>query len=250
MLTEEFTCAREGLTIRGTVFRPDESRGPAYILSHHFLADRGAVRQYAVRLAENGFRAFTYDFCGGGFKTESDGKSEDMTVETEVLDLKAVTEYVKLLPWVDAEDVSLLGCSQGGFVSAMTASRNPGVYRKLILFYPAICIPDDARRGNMLITTFDPKNMPELICEQPFRLHRRYAETVMEMDPYEEIRGFDGPVLLMHGTADEIVNIRYSREAEKVYTHCEYHEFEGAGHGFGGQQDEEAMGYMIRFAKA
>ena len=67
MLTEEFTCAREGLTIRGTVFRPDESRGPAYILSHHFLADRGAVRQYAVRLAENGFRAFTYDFCGGGY---------------------------------------------------------------------------------------------------------------------------------------------------------------------------------------
>ena len=57
-----------------------------------------------------------------------------------------------------------MGCSQGGFVSALFAAAHPNVVvSRLILFYPALCIPEDARRGKMLMYAFDPSNIPEQI---------------------------------------------------------------------------------------
>ena len=41
-----------------------------------------------------------------------------------------------------------MGCSQGGFVSALVAAKNNFPIEKLVLFYPALCIPDDAEPEN------------------------------------------------------------------------------------------------------
>ena len=244
---EAFECKREDLTIRGTVFGKTEDPRPAVILSHHFTATKEAVYGYAQSLADAGYVTFAYDFCGGSAASKSDGATEDMSVETEVLDVLAVTAYVKSLPYVDAAHVTLLGCSQGGMVSALAAARHPGEYEKLILVYPALCIPDDARAGRMLGFSFDPQNLPDILCEQPIRLGRVYVDDVIGMDVYREIAPYQGPVLLLHGTKDAIVNIRYSEEASQVYKNCEYHKIEGANHGFFGKDDEEAIGYMKAF---
>ena len=244
---EPFECKREDLTIRGTVFGKTEDPRPAVILSHHFTATKEAVYGYAQALADAGYVTFAYDFCGGSAASKSDGATEDMSVETEVLDVLAVTAYVKSLPYVDADHVTLLGCSQGGMVSALAAARHPEEYEKLILVYPALCIPDDARAGRMLGFSFDPENLPDILCEQPIRLGRVYVDDVIGMDVYREIAPYQGPVLLLHGTKDAIVNIRYSEEANRVYENCEYHKIEGANHGFFGKDDEEAIGYMKAF---
>ena len=58
---------------------------------------------------------------------------------------------------------------------------------------------------------------------------------------------FDGPVLLVHGTDDRIVDISYSRRAQTVYPHCEYHEIIGGGHGFSGEHDKQAVRYLKSF---
>lgn len=244
---EPFECRRDELTIRGTVFGKTDEPRPAVILSHHFTATKEVMFGYANALAEAGYVTFAYDFCGGSAASGSDGATEDMSVETEVLDVLAVTAYVKSLPYVDAAHVTLLGCSQGGMVSALAAARYPAEYEKLILVYPALCIPDDARAGRMLGFSFDPENLPDILCEQPIRLGRVYVDDVIGMDVYGEIAPYQGPVLLLHGTKDAIVNIRYAEEASKVYANCEYHTIEGANHGFFGKDDEEAIGYMKAF---
>ena len=47
-------------------------------------------------LAEMGYVAFTFDFCGGSAMCgKSDGKTTEMSVLTETKDLKAVIEYVR-----------------------------------------------------------------------------------------------------------------------------------------------------------
>ena len=118
-----FTCVRGGLTIRGTLFRRSGSdRLPGAIVSHEFMANERSVAKYARVLAEEGYAAFTYDFCGGCIVGRSDGRSRDMTVMTEVADLNAVMDAVQMHPDVAGGKLLLMGCSQGGFVSAITAA--------------------------------------------------------------------------------------------------------------------------------
>lgn len=155
---------RGNLTIRGHLWGKKNTPQHAVILSHGFLANERMCFKYAKLLAEMGYLAVTFDFCGGGILSRSDGHSQDMTVLTEKADLLAVIEGVK--EQFSPTGITLFGCSQGGFVSGLLASElGNAVIDKLILFYPAVCIPDDARKGKMMFYSFDP--MP--FCFSLFR---------------------------------------------------------------------------------
>ena len=181
------------------------------------MAFQDTVRQYAKALARLGYCSYCFDFCGGSvIKGKSDGKTTDLSVLTEVQDLEAVIRYTQNLPYTGSE-LLLMGCSQGGFVSALTAAKHPGLADKLVLFYPALCIPDDARAGKMMFARFDSQSIPEKLRCGPMKLGRCYPAAVIDMDPYEEIKAYTGPVLLIHGTKDTIVRMdyRFIRQAKK-----------------------------------
>ena len=231
--------SRNALKIRGHMFGKKDYPQDAVILSHGFLANERMCFRYAKLLAEMGLLAITFDFCGGGILSRSDGRSEDMTIFTEKADLLAVVEEVKNR--FSPKSISLLGCSQGGFVSGLLAAElGEKVIDRLILFYPAICIPDDARKGKMMFFRFDPKSIPDVLGRFPMKLGGDYARTVIDMDPYKALKEYTGPVLLIHGTADKIVDISYSRKLKDIYPNCSYAEIEGGGHMFKGKADDEA----------
>ena len=162
-----------------------------------------------------------------------------MTIFTEKADLLAVVEDVK--DRFSPKSITLLGCSQGGLVSGLLAAElGDKVIDRLILFYPAICIPDDARKGKMMFFRFDPKSIPDVLGRFPMKLGGDYARTVIDMDPYKALKEYTGPVLLIHGTADKIVDISYSRKLKDIYPNCSYAEIEGGGHMFKGKADDEA----------
>ena len=92
----------------------------------------------------------------------------------------------------------------------------------------------------MMFYKFDPDNIPTVLGLFPMKLGGEYARTVIGMDPYEEMKEYDGPVLLIHGTADKIVNIRYARKLREIYSNCRYEEIDGGGHMFKGKADEQA----------
>ena len=237
---------RDGLKIRGHVFGAEEGPRPAVILSHAFLANERMCHGYAELLAEMGYLAVTFDFCGGGVVCSSDGRPQDMTLFTEKADLLAVIRGVKQR--FSPLYVSLLGCSQGGLVSGLTAADPEAEeIRRLALFYPALSIPDDARRGRMMTYRFDPDNIPELLGSFPMKLGGDYARTVMDLDPFEALKAFTGPVLLLHGTADTIVDIAYSRRLKELYPNCRYEEIEGGGHMFQGKADLQARALLREF---
>lgn len=242
-----FSCHRGDLTIRGYVFRKEAGVLPAIIICHGFMANQRSVSQYAELAADLGFAAFTFDFCGGCLKGRSDGKQSEMSVLTEVEDLKAVIEYIKHRNDVDADHISLMGCSQGGVVCALTAAKMQKEIERLILFYPALCIPDDARRGRMMFAKFDPDNIPPVVSRFPMKLGAVYVKDVINMNIYDEIQGYDGPVLLVHGTKDDIVDVSYSRKAKEIYRQCTYVEIDGAGHGFNRDYDRTAMDAVKEF---
>lgn len=249
----KFSCQRDGLTIRGYEYRPQGEKLPIAIVSHGFMANMMTVKHYAQFLAEMGYAAFCFDFCGGCVMMgKSDGKTTDMSVLTEVRDLCAVIEYAKGLDYTDSSNILLMGCSQGGFVSALTAAKLKDEVKKLVLFYPALCIPDDARSGKMMWAKFDPKNIPETVKCGSMKLGRCYIADVVDMDPYEQIRDYPGDVLIVHGTADKIVAMRYAEEAEKVYDErnsgsVKLHFIENGQHMFSKKHDKIAMEYLKAF---
>lgn len=216
---EEFTCQRDGLRINGTLFKP-KGNGPFkfVIVSHEFMMNRITTVHLAYSYAKMGFAAFCYDFNGGGTISQSEGKTTDMSVKTEVEDLKAVIAYAKAQPYTDNDQMYLHGCSQGGFVSALVAAElGAEEVKRLILFYPALSIPDDARKGQMIMARFDPKNVPEKLFCGPIVLGKRYPEDVMDWDPFEMISKYHGPVLIVFGTGDHIVDYQYGVRAYEAY---------------------------------
>lgn len=250
----DFSCQREGLTIRGYEFRPQGDNLPVVIISHAFMANKLTVAYYAKMLARMGYAAYCYDFCGGCVALgKSDGKTTEMSVLTEEKDLKAVVGYVSALEYVDKDSITLMGCSQGGFVSALTAADLDEKIKSLVLFYPALSIPDDARKGSMMFAEFDPENIPEIIDCGPMKLGRIYAADVVAMDTFEEIAPYNGDVLIVHGTKDNIVDISYSQTAAEVYGKRQGNGsvrleiIEGGGHIFMGKADSVAKDILKEY---
>ena len=246
---QAFTCSRGPLRLRGTLFRPAEGeRFPIAVVSHEFMANRLFTMRYARLLASLGYAAFCYDFSGGCIVGASQGRTTDMTVFTEMEDLKAVIAYARAQPYADPDRLLLMGCSQGGLVTALTAAEPETQAEAIILFYPALSIPDDARKGSMMSARFDPENIPETMRCGPMKLGRGYAASVLELDPFSAISAYHGDVLIVHGNADTLVDISYSRRAYDAYRaaaetalqageitvipQIAFHEVDGAGHIF------------------
>ena len=128
MKKHKFSCERGGLTIRGNLFQPEGENLPIAILSHGFMANQSTMKGYAQAAAELGFAAFTYDFCGGCLWGRSDGKTTDMSVLTEVEDLKAVIAYASSLSFTDESRIVLIGALVAVGVGKMSfggLGRNP-----------------------------------------------------------------------------------------------------------------------------
>lgn len=151
------------MTVQGLAFIPEGDNLPIAIVSHGFMGNYETVENYANFFAEQGFAAFCFDFNGGCLQGKSDNDTTKMTVFTEAEDLKAVIAYTRNLPFVNRDDITLMGGSQGGFVSALVGAELKEKIKRLILFFPALCIPDDARAGKMMFAKFDPQNIPKVI---------------------------------------------------------------------------------------
>ncbi len=243
--SEELWCQRDGHRIYGILYRPagnDGKQMPLIILSHGFGGTHSIVQPYAEALASEGYLCYIFDFCGGGNGSRSDGSTTEMSIFTEREDLEAVISQLKVRPDVDASRITLMGESQGGMVSAITASRHTDEIASIILLYPALCIPDDAKR---MYTT--PDDIPATSNLWGTQLGRIYYEGLYDFDVWTEIARYERPVLLIHGDRDNIVNISYAERASQTYKDVEYHVLSGAGHGFSGSHRQQAIGYAKTF---
>lgn len=137
-----FECKRDGLTIRGTIYRPKGDHLPIAIVCHGFMAWQDSVKHYAAFLAEMGYVAFTFDFCGGSAMCgKSDGKTTEMSVLTETKDLKAVIEYVRNLSYTDSEKNFIDGMQSGRFCVCFGGSKEQLSDRKTCPVLSGIVYP-------------------------------------------------------------------------------------------------------------
>lgn len=228
----ELYCHKGDSQIYGKLYRPAAVAAtealPTVILAHSASLTADAMDAYATALAADGYCAYAFDFCGGSDDSRSDGATADMTVFTEVDDLKAVIAELKTNAGVDGSKVFVLGSSQGGLVAALTAEDTQTELAGLILFYPAFNIPD-------LIALMDQyggfgtggTGMGGMMSYS-----EAFCDAMRGYDVYANIGGFARPVIIVHGSNDFIVKISYSEKAVETYPDATLYTIEGANHGF------------------
>lgn len=236
---EPVPCISAGQRLYGEAFIPvAPGRHPAVILSHGYGSSHQSFYALADRLAKAGFVCYCYDFAGGSPRSRSEGRTEEMSIFTESRNLTDVLTMVRGWDFVDRRNIFLLGESQGGCVSAITAPQVRRKFNALLLIYPALCIPDD---GFALYPTL--QDVPQTVNFMGMTIGRTYYERFYQgFDLYAEIARYRGEVLILHGTEDALVKPEYSARAANVYRHCELHLLFGAGHGF--YQPEFAAAYQ------
>lgn len=238
MQQKKLNFKRENRTIVGDLFIPDscihKEKYPILIYSHGFGSTRHESHGYIPDMVNLGYAVYAFDFCGGGIGSESDGDTLEMSVLTEKKDLEAVLKGIQSLPC--CERVILWGASQGGFVSAMVASDHIDEVDALILYYPAFVLQDDAKQAYPNI-----EDIPESYPIMDMEVGRVYNIDARSFDVYKTIENYTKPVLIIHGSDDSIVPIRYAEKATHFYKDVKYIVIDGAGHGFDGKDEKKAI---------
>ena len=228
MNTKRFTVDNDGMKIQGIAYLPANStapnqvkKSPAIIMSHGYLSNLHNFEYFATQFAMIGYNVFTFNFCCGSDETDtelmSDGTTTNLCIEGEISDLIAVYNYVSTRDYVKSGEIILWGESQGAFVSGLTAARLQEKISKLVMIFPAVCIPDHARRGTLGGANYDPKNPPELIYTERAMLSKVFVDDVKDMDAYSELAKYKGATLLIQGTCDSIVVPEYQYIVKKEF---------------------------------
>lgn len=210
------------------------------ILMHGFTADKDniVIATMADYLLDNGIASIRFDFNGHG---ESEGLSENMTIQNEILDAKAVYESAVRMPFV--REISFLGHSQGGVVASMLAG-DLGVtkVKSLVLMSPAGVIPDSLVSGNLFGTSFDPENPPAtVLAHNGFIAGRDFILTGMNLPIYETSAKYKGNVCILYGKEDVAVPYKYIKRYAEIYTACKMYVMPGLDHNFKPELDSVAQ---------
>ena len=250
-----------GQDISAVIYLP-EGQEPPYrtvICSHGFggTMDYGS-KAYAQFFSQNGYAAVAFNF-------RPDGKMDmsDSSVVTETATLNAVIDQVSAREDIDAGSIFLFGESQGGFDSTHAAFGRSDI-RALVLLYPAFVLQYDSWSRHPEISggkpfdpvSFDPASLDlSLITSEEdrmgwFTFSRFYTLDSLSFNIYAEMRQITLPVLIIHGTADQVVPVRYGRDAadpEKGFPNARILEIKGANHGFSGTAWQQAANEALDF---
>lgn len=236
--------------LAATLVTPDLPEGktcPMVIIMHGFMGNRNGLieRKLAEKLADSGAASIRFDFNGHG---QSEGKFVEMTVPNEVEDALKVYEYAAGLDFVC--HIAFEGHSQGGVVASMAAGKLGKKVAAVTLLAPAVVLRDDAVRGNTLGATYDPLTLTapvKLFGDKELGVD--YVKTAFDLPIYEEAAKYSGPACIIHGTGDRVVPFTYGRRYLHIWPTAEYHQIEGADHGFSKEMDDVvsmACDFMIK----
>ncbi len=239
----EIWVDNNGQKIFGEAYVPKtEGKVPLILTSHGLGTNHNTGASYAELLTPKGYAVYTWDFRGGtspSRKNRSDGSSLDMSVLTEVSDVEAIIKEAKTWDFVDTDRIFLLGCSQGGLVTAISGVRHEEEIAGLILCYPAF--------GMAALGDRYSEDMPDEINLGNITVGKRFFKDLAGHDVRDDIPNFNKPVVIIQGSEDDLVLPEVAQQASQLYPDCEYHVIEGAEHGFSDQYLTQAAIYALRF---
>ncbi len=199
-----------------------------------------------------------YDFRGNG---RSDKPDEPMSMRTFVQDTIALLDHLEIAR------VHAYGQSFGGMVGIELSLGHPDRVRSLVLGCTHGGRDRSAKaRGRSKVPKDKPylslyspafaRSHPEHVAEdvlvgsqqrQPFHAGRRQWEAMKDWSAWDRLEAIGCPVLVLHGTEDQLVPVENGRMLAKLIPGAELVLLEGAGHVYHSERPEEADEAVLRF---
>jgi fermentation-respiration switch protein FrsA (DUF1100 family) len=179
----------DGARVESWLFLPPgasaEARAPAVIFFHGNADYIETKIEYADYYTSQGFACLMVEYRG---YRRSTGTPSEAALAA---DADAFFDWLAQRPEVDAARIGVHGQSLGAAIAATLASRRP--VRTLVMVSPF-------------------RSLPALLG----RYHLPGALARERFDNETAITRFDGPLLIVHGEADEIVPVRQGRRLAEV----------------------------------
>jgi len=205
----------------GTLLVPEGEPAPVVLLLHGFTGRRdelksayvkqGVFVRTAVQLAEAGFASLRIDFRGSG-ESQANLTFADTTFESQVTDGLAAIDYLKSLDSVDSSKIRIIGWSQGGLVATAVAGRS-GMDDPIALWnavtntkstYSILFGEDVVKKG--IAAARDEPIAVKLPWGSDITLNGAFFHGIETFDPINEVRSFPGPLLVVQGKNDTVVD--------------------------------------------
>lgn len=195
--TQQLNIDTSNGPLHGTFFIGNHDKSFPLVIYSHGIGDsyRSGIT-YAQSLAAAGFSTYVFNFRHG---TMMDDMTK-MSIFTEEQDLNNVINYFKQAGYTQ---IFLLGASQGGVVSTMSAADNQDI-QGLVLLYPAFVLRDQ------MLQMFPHQQFPKTFNLMGMTLGIEYLKDLPNYDLMREVTKYPGPTLFIHGTSDNIAPISYS----------------------------------------
>ncbi|MDK8380932.1 MULTISPECIES: alpha/beta fold hydrolase [unclassified Granulicatella] len=238
---KEYDFDSNGKDIYARAFVPDASgRVPLVIFSHGLGADARHEEEVQKTLAKAGIAVFSFEFAGGSSSSVpmSEGLTTEMSVLTEVQNLKDAIRIASGMEYVDPQKIYLMGSSQGGLVTALAAEEVTNI-AGLFLFYPAFSLPDDIRSSFPKLD-----EVPETFNLLGTKIGKIYITDIYDMDPYANLDELVIPVHIYHGKDDNIVPLTASQKAMKRLKDARLTTLDDTGHALTPEQQAQ-IGFEI-----
>ena len=233
---KEYDFDSNGKDIYARAFVPDvEGRVPLVIFSHGLGANVEHEEEVQKTLAKAGIAVFSFEFAGGSSSAApmSEGLTTEMSVLTEVQNLKDAIRIASGLEYADPQKTYVMGSSQGGLVTALTAEEVTNI-AGLFLFYPAFSLPDDIRSSFPKLD-----EVPETFNLLGTKIGKKYITDIYDMDPYANLDKLGMPVRIYHGKDDNIVPLTASKKALKTLPNARLTTLEDTGHALTPEQQAQ-----------
>jgi dienelactone hydrolase len=203
-----------GLTQLYTVLQPRPAaaqaaaRHPAVILLHSgFSGDESESAKLARKLAQRGMVVILPSYRGERRKV--DGKRSEGKIEFcrgEVDDAQAALHWLRAQPFVDSQRLAALGSSHGGCIALRLGEREPALRAVVTFSAPVAAAPlvehlQSHPAQTFLYNGILASQLRSYIQTTPQEHPEQYAER----SPLAAMGTLRMPLLIFHGTKDQIV---------------------------------------------
>ena len=228
----------DGINLHTRLDMPHSHNGkcPLVIVIHGFTGhmEERLITATAETFNDLGYATLRVDMYGHG---RSGGQFRNHTLFKWMTNAMTVIDYARTLDFVT--DLYLCGHSQGGLTVMLAAALKQDVIRGIIPMSPAVTIPEDARRGNVLGLEFDPDHIPEEVSfPNGFVLSGNHIRVSQMIRVEDAIDRYTGPVLLIHGEMDETIPVQASVDAAERYQNAQLVIIPGETHCYDCHLDE------------
>ncbi|HAB94963.1 MAG TPA: hypothetical protein DCF49_09490 [Lachnospiraceae bacterium] len=243
---KEKWCGSRENGIYGQLFVPERAdkgeKVPLVLFCHELYRTHESGIPYGRELAARGYAFYTFDCRGASTESRSPGSMLHMSVMTCARDLMEVYREVLTWPFTDPDRIILIGASQGAFSTAVAASQNPDLFAAVVLMYGAFVILDDVRDLYP-----DKESVPDPFDYRGWSMMGAVYLTDLWDYDLKCLGKYKGPVLVLHGDEDPLVDPSYSLRVAKIYQNAEFHMVRGGRHGFKKGAFVEAFQYICDF---